>query len=167
MDSFRAGLTLLAGLALLAAALAVHAILLETVVWTIVLVADGGRRARAACRARDDGPPSTRGDRAGHAGHRRHPPRAGLSVRALPVPIRSHERGALLAVRADDHDAQAPGQAGARRLLPRSHDAGDGRALRADGASKQAPHGGVLRSDDPSRAGADARRQLRRDGRAA
>src|SRR5438477_108671 len=41
MDSFRAGLTLLAGLALLAAALAVHAILLETVVWTIVLVAAG------------------------------------------------------------------------------------------------------------------------------
>src|SRR5882724_10751257 len=35
--SFRSGLTLLAGLTLLTAALAVHAILLETVVWTMVL----------------------------------------------------------------------------------------------------------------------------------
>src|SRR5882724_1544350 len=35
--SFRSGLTLLAGLTLLTAALAVHAILLETVVWTVVL----------------------------------------------------------------------------------------------------------------------------------
>lgn len=40
-SSFRSGLSLLVGLALLAAALAVHAILLETVLWTVLLAAAG------------------------------------------------------------------------------------------------------------------------------
>src|SRR3989441_11719715 len=40
--SFRSGLILLSGVALLATALAVHVILLETVVWTVVLVGAGG-----------------------------------------------------------------------------------------------------------------------------
>src|SRR5947208_1339218 len=39
--SFRSGLILLSGVALLATALAVHVILLETVVWTVVLVGAG------------------------------------------------------------------------------------------------------------------------------
>src|SRR5438034_4323422 len=39
--SFRSGLIVLAGVALLATALAVHAILLETVVWTVLLGAGG------------------------------------------------------------------------------------------------------------------------------
>src|SRR2546428_3228968 len=39
--SFRSGLIVLAGVALLATALAVHAILLETVVWTVLLGAAG------------------------------------------------------------------------------------------------------------------------------
>jgi len=39
--SFRSGLIFLAGVALLAAALAVQAILLETVVWTVVIGAAG------------------------------------------------------------------------------------------------------------------------------
>src|SRR2546430_17074737 len=38
---FRSGLILLSGVALLAMALAVHGILLETVVWTVVLVGAG------------------------------------------------------------------------------------------------------------------------------
>jgi hypothetical protein len=39
--SFRSGLILLAGIALLATALAIHAILLETVVWTVLLAGAG------------------------------------------------------------------------------------------------------------------------------
>jgi ABC-type uncharacterized transport system involved in gliding motility auxiliary subunit len=44
---FRAGLVLLAGLALLAAALALHAILLETVAWTVALAVAGAALAAA------------------------------------------------------------------------------------------------------------------------
>jgi ABC-type uncharacterized transport system involved in gliding motility auxiliary subunit len=43
--SFRSGLVLLAGVALLGAALALHAILLETVVWTVALAAGGAALA--------------------------------------------------------------------------------------------------------------------------
>ena len=60
-DSFRSGLMLLAGLTALAAALVVHAILLETVVWTVALAVGGaglaaigavGLRAELAALAR-------------------------------------------------------------------------------------------------------------------
>jgi hypothetical protein len=125
--SVRAGLILLAGLTLLAAALVVHAILLETVTATRVLA------GRDCCGG--GGAVGLRSDRRPHAPTPRRiacspwASWASLSLACLSVryPVRFDltSTGAYSS-RTHRHDVEAPRPTGAHRLLRRPDDAGDG-----------------------------------------
>ncbi len=74
-----------------------------------------------------------------------------LVVRALSGALRP-DVGAVLAVPADGHDAQASGEARAHHVLPRPDDARDRRALSAGGLEVAEGHRRALRSNGESRA---------------